>query len=547
MKKNSFIQGAFIATFAIVISKVIGILYVIPFYPLIGEKGGALYAYAYTIYTLFLNLSTAGIPFAISKITSEYNALGYLFTKEKAYKMGRLVICSFGMVSFVLLFIFAKEIAYLFIGNIKGGNTIEDVAFVVRVVSLALLVVPIQSVTRGYLQGHKYIAPSAMSQVYEQIIRVLFLLLGTFLALRVFYLSLTISVGIAVFAATVGAFFSYIYIHKKIKKNKEVFFRDTPITDEERKITSKMILKKILAYSIPFIMIDFMRSCYNFVNLITINKTMAALGYTMAESESVVSIFSTWGMKLESIIFAVSTGIVVSLIPNISSSHVLNDKEDIKRKINMAFQALTVIILPLTVLLSVLATPVWTMFFGSSNELGPIIFRVAIYEALVIAVFNTTVSILHSISYSKTVVYTLILGLAIKVMLNVPLMHAFNALGMQPSYGVVVATIMAFGIPLIINLIFIKKKLNIDYRGTFDRILKMVFAILIAVIAMMTLQLFIPINTTSRLMAILLFTVYTIVGGGIYIFILTKNNTIYEIFGRNIYKRIFSKFKRKKD
>jgi O-antigen/teichoic acid export membrane protein len=546
MKKNSFIQGAFIATVAIVISKAIGILYVIPFYPLIGEKGGALYAYAYSIYTLFLNLSTAGIPFAISKITSEYNALGYLFTKEKAYKIGRLVISSLGIIGFILLFMFAKEIAYLFIGNIKGGNTIEDVAFVVRVVSLALLVVPIQSVTRGYLQGHKFITPSAMSQVLEQIIRVIFLLVGTFLALRVFHLSLTLSVGVAVFAATIGAMCSYIYIHKKIKKNKEVFFRDTPMTEEERKITSKVIFKKILAYSIPFIMIDFMRSCYSFVNLMTINKTMATLGYTMAESESIISIFSTWGMKLESIVFAVSTGIVVSLIPNISSSHVLNDKEDIKRKINTAFQALITVILPLTILLSVLATPVWTMFFGSSNELGPIIFKVAIYEAFVIAIFNTTVSILHSISYSKTVVYSLILGLAIKIIFNVPLMHAFNYLGMHPAYGVVFATMIAFGIPLIINLIFIKKKLNIDYRGTFDKILKMVFAMLISVVVMMALKLIIPTDTTNRLMALLLFGFYTIIGGGIYMFILTKNNTIYEIFGKDIYKKILSKLKRKK-
>ena len=54
MKKNNFVDGAFIATLGIVISKVMGILYVIPFYSIIGEKGGALYGYAYTIYLLFI-------------------------------------------------------------------------------------------------------------------------------------------------------------------------------------------------------------------------------------------------------------------------------------------------------------------------------------------------------------------------------------------------------------------------------------------------------------------------------------------------------------
>ncbi len=49
MKKNSFMQGAFIATLGIVLSKILGIIYVIPFYAIIGEQGGALYGYEYSI------------------------------------------------------------------------------------------------------------------------------------------------------------------------------------------------------------------------------------------------------------------------------------------------------------------------------------------------------------------------------------------------------------------------------------------------------------------------------------------------------------------
>ena len=66
MKKNGFMEGAIIATIAIIISKVLGVLYVIPFYKIIGEQGGALYGYAYNIYNIFLIISSAGIPLAIS-------------------------------------------------------------------------------------------------------------------------------------------------------------------------------------------------------------------------------------------------------------------------------------------------------------------------------------------------------------------------------------------------------------------------------------------------------------------------------------------------
>ena len=82
LKKNTFIQGAFIATLGIVISKILGIIYVIPFYAIIGDQGGALYGYAYNIYSIFLGISQAGLPLAMSKLISEYNTLGYYETKE---------------------------------------------------------------------------------------------------------------------------------------------------------------------------------------------------------------------------------------------------------------------------------------------------------------------------------------------------------------------------------------------------------------------------------------------------------------------------------
>ena len=84
MKKDSFIKGALISTLCIVFSKILGIIYVIPFHAIIGTNGRALYSYAYSIYILFLNISTAGIPVAMSMIISEYIALNMLDAKERA-------------------------------------------------------------------------------------------------------------------------------------------------------------------------------------------------------------------------------------------------------------------------------------------------------------------------------------------------------------------------------------------------------------------------------------------------------------------------------
>ena len=66
IKKNSFTESTFISYFAIVASKVLGVVYNIPFYALIGTAGGFIYSIAYQIYALFLDISTSGIPTAIS-------------------------------------------------------------------------------------------------------------------------------------------------------------------------------------------------------------------------------------------------------------------------------------------------------------------------------------------------------------------------------------------------------------------------------------------------------------------------------------------------
>ena len=90
MKKSNFLNGAIIATAGIIICKIIGLVYVIPFYAMIGVTGGALYSYAYSIYAIFLNLSTSGIPVAMSKLVSEYNALALYERLIINYKNNRL-------------------------------------------------------------------------------------------------------------------------------------------------------------------------------------------------------------------------------------------------------------------------------------------------------------------------------------------------------------------------------------------------------------------------------------------------------------------------
>ena len=194
MKRSSFVEGTLIATIAIVFTKILGMLYVIPFYAIVGVQGSALYAYAYNIYIIFLDISSAGLPIAISKIINEYNTLGKMDAKVRAYKIGKRVMVFLATSIFILLMLFAPQIAKLLLGDISGGNTIEDVALAIRCVSFAILIIPFLSVTKGYLQGHKIINISSISQVIEQIVRIGIILVGSYLVLKVFDGSVTTAV-----------------------------------------------------------------------------------------------------------------------------------------------------------------------------------------------------------------------------------------------------------------------------------------------------------------------------------------------------------------
>ena len=121
LKKTGFLEGAFIATLCIIISKVLGIIYVIPFYKIIGEQGGTLYGYAYNIYNMFLIISSAGIPLAISKLTSEYNTLGMNDKKTRMYHLATKAIMIFSILSFLICALMWRNNFFFFGGGVFLG------------------------------------------------------------------------------------------------------------------------------------------------------------------------------------------------------------------------------------------------------------------------------------------------------------------------------------------------------------------------------------------------------------------------------------------
>lgn len=518
MKKSGFLEGAFIATFAIIFTKVLGVVYVIPFYSLIGEQGGALYGYSYTIYNLFLSISTVGFPLAISKLTSEYNTLKLYNEKIRLYKISRNCIFIFSFICFLICFIFAPQIANLIIGNIENGNTIEDVSFTIRMVSFALLVVPLLSITRGYLQGHKFIKEPSLSQVIEQIVRVSIILGGSFLTVKIFNLSLRTTVGIAVFASSVGAIFSYFYLIGVMKKNKKEF----EISEKaEAKISNKEIIKKIIYYSIPFIIISCANQIYNSTDMILILRTLGKFGYSGSDIETISSVFTTWGTKFNSVIIAIANGLVISLIPNIVNLYVKKDNEGVNNLFNKCLKIVLFVTAPVAIFLSVNANTLWTIFYGA-NKYGPLIIKFNILITILNSLYLIVNSLLQSLSKYKVLFISVILGIGTNILLDVPLMHLFNYLNLEAFYGAICATFIGLSISIIIPLIYLKKEFNFNYNTTLKLIPKTALNMIVLIIVDILLSMILPINSTSRLIQVFNMFILAIVTVPLYLILNKK-------------------------
>ncbi len=516
MKKSNFLNGAIIATAGIIICKIIGLVYVIPFYAMIGTAGGTLYSYAYSIYAIFLSLSTSGIPVAMSKIVSEYNTLGQYKTKEKAFKIGSTLIIGLGILGFIMLTIFAPAIAVILKGGVEGGATQSQITLVVRVVASALLVVPLFSVTRGYLQGHKMITTASISNVLEQLVRVIALLGGSYIVIKVFHLSTTLAVCIAVFSATIGAIVGYSYVNHRIRKNRSEFNKDAELKPEEKTITGKDILKKILMYALPFVMIDLLDSAYVVVDSVSIVRTLTDLGMSAANAEIVLSSIATWATKLDMIVISISIGFVTSLIPHITSSFVKKDMEGVNRKYKQALEMLLLLVIPLTFGLAFLASPIWTVFY-SHNTLSISVFTLYAFQALTYSLHWLLINLLQSLNKSKVTLITLLSALGVKIILNVPAMKYLPLIGIPAYQGSTIVTLTVQIGMIIFILLYLHKKFKLNLKGVKGNLAKILFSGLTMVGVLYLLTNFIDINTTTKMSSLFVVIIYAAVGGVVYL------------------------------
>ena len=170
-KKQSVLNGAMMLMLAVMLVKVIGLLFKIPLTDMIGGVGRGYFNSAYEIYTPIFAISMAGLPVAVSRMVAENIALGNYREPRMIRKVSQRLYIIVGIVGTLVLLVAAFPYAK-FVAN-------ERTLPAVLAVAPSIFFCCFMSTYRGYYEGLRNMTPTAISQVVEALGK---LLIGLLLA-----------------------------------------------------------------------------------------------------------------------------------------------------------------------------------------------------------------------------------------------------------------------------------------------------------------------------------------------------------------------------
>lgn len=530
MSDSKLLRGTFVLTLGTYVSRILGMIYLFPFAILVGTVGGALFGYGYNQYAIYLSIATAGMPMAVSKFVSKYNALGDYYTSRRMYRAGMKLMLVTGILAFLLLYSLAPVMSRITLGGSDLNNSLEDVVMVMRMVSVALIVVPMMSLMRGFFQGHQSMGPTAVSQVVEQLVRVVFLLASTYIVIKVVHGSLALAVGFATMGAFVGALAGLavlIWYWKKRKPYLDKMVNEQTVTPT--RISTVSIFKELLTYSLPYVFVSLAIPLYQYVDQFTFNRAMVAAGQKEI-AESMNGIVQSYVPKLVMIPVSLATAFGLTLVPTITRSFVNKDYNVLQKQIDQTYQTIMFLVLPASVGLMALAGPAYTFFFGTdASDAGGNVLLYYAPVALLFSFFTVNGAILQGINKQKYAVLSLLFGLIVKIVVNVPFILMFHEIGS------VLATALGYIVSLVYMFALIQKHAKYNYSEFIKRsVLILIFVAIMGISVKIVATVIGLFTTPGRFSATVITIIGAAVGGLIYFIITYRSSLLEKVMGARV-------------
>ncbi len=451
MAGKLFLKGAVILAGAGVVVKILGAFFRIPLANMIGDTGMGYYQTAYPIYVLLLALTTSGIPTAIARLVSERTAEG---NHREAYRIFRL---SFGLLAVIgfLSFVFL-EAAAPWIASFSS----EHAVYAIRAIAPALLIIPIMAAFRGYFQGLQDMTPTAVSQIAEQLFRVI-------CGLALAYILLPQGVDRAAAGASFGAaaggacgLFAIFIIYTKRKSSLRELWNLTPADAGEE--ASGRILRRIVGIAVPITIGASIMSVMSLIDLLMVKNRLVDAGFTAEAANSLYGQLSGFATPLINLPQVLTQSVALSLVPAIAAAYSLSDQDALRRNVQLGMRTSMLIGLPCGIGLLVLSEPLMLLLYPAQRESALSAagcMSVLAVGVIFLASVQTLTGILQGVSRQTVPVINLTIGALVKAVIT----YTLTAVPDINIKGAAAGTVCAYLIATVLNVFAVTRATGIRF------------------------------------------------------------------------------------
>lgn len=457
-ESNFVVQGSILAVAGIIV-RLIGILYRVPMTNIIGDEGMGYYSTAFNVYNIMLILSSYSLPLAVSKMVSARMAKGQYRNAVRVLKAALVYATVVGGIACFITWNFADFFAT------TAFNT-PFCVYALKTLAPTIWIMAYLGVLRGFFQGHGTMIPTAISQIFEQVINAVISVVAAGVLFKIGLDSNrvynttgypqafgaaggTIGTGAGALAALLFMLLLFSIYWPVVKRRKR--------RDRSRRTDSYGDISVTFLFTVVPVIIS--SAVYN-INAVVDNSIMA---YGMEALGRGKEFLSLWGiynnkyMLLVHVPLAMANSLSSSLIPSLSGAVARKEKGAVIAKTSLAIRFAMLIAIPSAVGLTVLSAPINNLLFKSGDNTEAIRMLITGSAAVIFLSMSTvTNAILQGINHMNVPVRNAFISL----ILHIGVLYLMLMVFKMGIYSMVFANIAFAVFMCILNAIAIRRYLN---------------------------------------------------------------------------------------
>ncbi|MCL1830440.1 MAG: polysaccharide biosynthesis C-terminal domain-containing protein [Oscillospiraceae bacterium] len=497
--RQSLVGGAMVLTVAMIVTKVVGIVYAIPLKAVLDKSGVGIYAQAHGLYEIIYSLALAGFPTAISKIIVDFQRQGRYSDIKRLVKVTNFFFLALGLIGSLTLALLAGFYSEKIMDN-------PNITLSILVVAPSIIFSCLMSTHRGYHQGMRNMIPTAISQVIESIAKCIIGLSASYLTKAYFtdeYIRYSTVLGrsynsfaeaytdilsLSAAGAMVGVTLSiligwlYLIIYRRTKGDN---VSPDQLSMSPEAYTDRYLFRQILTIGLPITFAVIATQITSFIgNAIIQNRLITSLEKDIS---AVFASHSGWLEfmdiskkdaygKIATDLFgcysfgdaffflapALCEPFRMSALPHVAESWLQKNRQQTEMHINLTLKFTSLISSPIGFGLASLATPIMHMVYAKRNTAevavgGPLL-SVLATASVFLAIYATSNTILNAIGRHDIPVKLLLLG----GLLNLVITYILVGIPSINIKGAPVGNVFGYILIAVLSLIFVYRNTHID-------------------------------------------------------------------------------------